>query len=92
MIHRVEELVFVDESSDDEIKQAKEEHKPGTREDAVHDANDEDEYGLRKVEAITEYWRLDQFCVICIFSQQLPERLFDNYVGLIPRGVFAPVR
>ena len=69
VIPRVEVLVFVDECSDDEIKQAKEEHKPGTREDAVHDANDEDEYGLRKVEAITKYRRLDQFCVICIFGQ-----------------------
>lgn len=77
MIHRVEKLVFVDESSDDEIKQAKEQHKPRAWQHAVHDANDEDEHGLRKVEAIAEDRRLDQLCVICILDQHPPESWLD---------------
>ena len=69
MVHGVEELVFVDKSSDDEIYQAKEQHKPGARQNAVHDANYEDKQGLRKIEAITENRRLDHFCVICDLNQ-----------------------
>lgn len=42
VIHCVEELVFVDKSSDDEVKQAKKQHKPGTRQDTVHDTDYED--------------------------------------------------
>ena len=71
MIHRVEQLVFVDESSNDEIEQAKKEHEPRAWQDAVHDADDKDKHGLRKVEAITEDRWLDQLRVICIFGQQL---------------------
>lgn len=71
MIHRVEELVFVDESSDDKVEQAKKQHKPGAWQDAVHDANDKDKQGLRKVEAITEDRWLDQFRVICKSGQHL---------------------
>ena len=82
MIHRVEELVFVDEGSDDEIQQAKKQHKPGTRQNAVDNADDEDEYGLRKVEAIAEDRGLNQFCVIYVLNQQLAERSFDTQIGL----------
>ena len=92
VIHRVEELVLVDESPDDEIEQAKKQHKPGARQDTVHNANYENEYGLREVEAIAKDRRLDQFCVIYILNQQLPESLFDIQLGLIPRGVLAPIK
>ena len=59
VVHSVEELVFVDEGSDDEIQQAKEQHKPRARQDAIHDADDEYEYGLRKVEAVAKYGGLN---------------------------------
>ena len=69
MIHGVEQLVFVDKGSDDKVEQAKKQHKPGAWQDAVHDANDKDKHGLRKVETVTEDRWLDQFRVICIPGQ-----------------------
>ncbi len=92
VIHRVKELILVDEGSDDEIKEAKKQYKPGARQDTVHNANDEDEYGLRKVEAVAEDRRLHQFRVICIPNQRLPESLFEIQLELIPRGVLAPIK
>lgn len=92
VVHSVEELVFVDEGSDDEIQQAKKKHKPRARQDAVHDADDEDEYGLRKVEAVAEHRGLNQFCVIYILNQQVAERLIQIPIDYIPRGVLAPIR
>ena len=87
MVHRVEELVLVDEGSDDEIYQAKEQHKPGSRQNAVHNANYEDKQGLRKIEAIAKDRRLDHFCVICNLNQQLLESLFDTGRALTSRGL-----
>lgn len=92
VVHSVEELVFVDEGSDDEIQQAKEQDKPRAGQDAIHDADDEDEYGLGKVEAVAKYRRLNQFCVIYILNQQLAERIVQIPIGSIPRGVLAPTR
>ncbi len=64
MIHSVEKLILVDEASDDEVYQSKEKNEPRARQDAVDDANDEDEDGLRKVEAIAEDRWLHQFGVV----------------------------
>ena len=87
MVHRVKELVFVDESSDDEIYQAKEQHEPGARQNAVYNTNYEDKQGLRQVEAIAKDRRLDNFCVICNLDQQLLKSLFDAGRALTSRGL-----
>lgn len=92
MIHRVEELVFVDEIPDDKVEQAKKQHKPRAWQDAVHNANDKDKQGLRKVEAITEDRWLHQFRVICISGQHLLSNLLMIQDWLIPRGVLAPIK
>lgn len=56
VVHGVEELVFVDEGAHDEVDQAEEADEPGPWENGVDDANDEDEDGLREVEAVAEGW------------------------------------
>ena len=90
VVHRIEKLVFVGESSNDKIQQAKKQHKPGARQNAIHDANNEDEYRLRKVEAIAEDGGLHQFCVICVFHQLIKRS--EKQARFIPRGVLAPIR
>lgn len=64
MIHGIEELVLVYKAPYDEIYQSKEEDEPRARQDAVDDADDENEDCLRKVEAIAEDRWLRQFRVV----------------------------
>ena len=64
MIHGIEELVLVYEATKHKVYQTEEENEPRRWKCAVHDADDEDQQCLRKVEAIAENGWLNQLCII----------------------------
>lgn len=64
MVHCVEELVLVDKASNEEISQARQNDLPAVSQHTVDNTDDEDEDGLRKVEAIAETRGLYEFGVI----------------------------
>lgn len=64
MVHGVEQLVFVDEASNDEVDQTEEEDQPRALKHAVHGADDENQECLWKVEAVTEDGWLNKLCVV----------------------------
>ena len=64
MVHGVEQLVFVDEASNEEVDQTEEKDEPRALKDAVHSANDENQECLWKIEAVTENWWLNKLCIV----------------------------
>ena len=64
VLHGVEELVLVHEVANGEVDEAAEKDLPRVAEDAVDEADDEDEDGLGEEEAVAEYWGLDKFGVV----------------------------
>ena len=59
MVHGVEKLVLVNEASDDEVYQSKDQNQFRIGEDAVDDTDSENEERLGQVEAVTKNWRLN---------------------------------
>lgn len=64
MIHSIKELVLVYEATKHEVYQAKEKDEPGRWECAIHNADDEDQKCLGKVEAIAEHGWFNQLRVV----------------------------
>ncbi len=91
VLHRIEQLVLVGEVAENKVYKAEEKDKDAMREDAVHDADNENEECLWQVEAIFEDWRLHQLSEICERRSATPNptKLLRN--GSLPRGVFAPM-
>lgn len=58
VVHGIEQLVFVDEKPYDEMCKAGEEHHPRIGQNAIHQADDENQDDLRKVEPIAKDRRL----------------------------------
>jgi hypothetical protein len=64
MVHSVEKLVLVDETSNQKVGQTRQNDLPAVSQNTVDNTDDEDEDGLGKVEAITEARRLYEFGVV----------------------------
>jgi len=64
VIHSVKKLVLVNETSNEEISQARQNDLPAVSQHTVDNADDEDENSLRKVETIAETRGLYEFGVI----------------------------
>lgn len=64
MLHRVKQLVLVNELPNDEVGEACKQNLPGVSENTVDHTDDEDEYSLGQEEPIAENWRLNQFSVV----------------------------
>lgn len=84
MLHRVEQLVLVDELAYDKIRQPDQKYLPRVPQDAVDNADDEYQYGLRQKEAIAEDWWLYKFCIIYCTSQyqSCNELNVQQYLGV----------
>lgn len=65
MIHGIQQLVLEREGADDEVEQteAEDQNSVGGK-DAVDDAEDEDEDGLREEESVLELGRLDELSIV----------------------------
>ena len=64
VVHGIQELVFVDEASNQEVGEAGEDDFPAVSKDTVDDANYEDQNCLWQVKAVAESRRLDQFGIV----------------------------
>lgn len=64
MLHRVKQLVLVNELPNDEVGETCKQNLPGVSENTVDHTDDEDEYSLGQEEPIAENWRLNQFSVV----------------------------
>ncbi len=64
MVHSVEQLVFVDEASNEKVDQTEEKNQPRALQHAVHGADDKDEQCLWQIEAVTEDWWLDKLRIV----------------------------
>lgn len=64
VIHGVQKLILVHEASNQEIEKARKDDLPTPAQHTVDDANDEDQNGLREVEAIAEGGGLDELGII----------------------------
>ena len=57
------------ELTNNEVGQTCEQNLPGVPQNTVDDTDDEYKDRLRQEEAIAENWRLDEFGVVCCFSE-----------------------
>lgn len=64
MFHGIQQLILVYEMTNHEIGQSTQQHLPGVSENAVDQADDEDENCLRQEETVAKHWGLDEFCVV----------------------------
>lgn len=64
MFHCVEQLVLVNELTNDKVGQADQKNLPRIPQDTIDYTDDEDEYSLRQEETIAEDRRLYEFCVV----------------------------
>lgn len=64
MLHCVEQLVFVNELTDNEVRQADQKNLPRISQNTVDKTDDEYKYRLRQEETVAEDRRLYEFCII----------------------------
>lgn len=89
MFHCEQQLVFVDEVTDHEIRKTAKQNLPGIAQYAVDETDDEDEESLRQKESIAENRRLDQFRIIYTLVLAISK---ESAGPNIPLGVLAPIK